>query len=60
MNTNTNEMNMKELNLDEMEQVSGADWIEWLVIKTLPSGRWINKVLSSPCEYCAPELVNTL
>ena len=25
MNTNTNEMNMKELNLDEMEQVSGAD-----------------------------------
>ena len=52
--------NMMELNLDEMEQVSGADWIEWLVIKTLPSGRWINRVLTSPCEYCAPELVNTL
>ena len=24
MNTNTNEMNMKELNLDEMEQINGG------------------------------------
>ena len=28
MNTNTNEMNMKELNLDEMEQVNGGSYID--------------------------------
>ncbi len=27
MNTNTNEMNMKELNLDEMEQINGGNLI---------------------------------